>query len=424
MADPSPAPDLAPLSFQQENMLRIMRTWPECGQRYDIARLFELRGPIDAGALVGAVGDVVDRHGVLRTTIGRHEGHYVQRVHVSLVEEVARSVETGSPSSVADRILAGRLRTNDVLGGRPLFRAQLFALAPRHHLLAVAIHHLVCDGLTLYGLWRDLSEFYAARVDGRPPHLPPLTTTYAQYARQQRDRWRTCGEPAMQYWRHVTAGAPERAAWPRPAAAAPRYETATRVYSLQPDEVDAVRRLSRAVRVTPFLVLLAATGAAVARVTGQGDALLLTDLGDRDAVFKARLVGLLLNTRLTRVRPIAGQSCAELVSHVREAWLGSEEYQDVDLDWVLHEIGIGPAALVPVHLDTEDLRANPDFAGAALTPMPLPHADPYWRDWIANWRLAAADWRVEVTHRTSMVAPHAVDAVIGEITHVLRSGAC
>jgi hypothetical protein len=55
----------------------------------------------------------------------------------------------------------------------PLFRTLLLTLSPEEHLLGVVVHHAVDDGCSPPIFDAELTEFYAAFLEGREPRLPP-----------------------------------------------------------------------------------------------------------------------------------------------------------------------------------------------------------------------------------------------------------
>jgi hypothetical protein len=412
------AGEFGPLSFQQEEMVRRLRTFPECARRYDLLRLFDLRGPLDIDCLVSALEAVVHRHAVLRTTIERSGGADMQHVHETIVQPVQCGFGDRTEGFGA-KLLDSRYETEKVLAGLPLFRPEIVALGTDHHLLALGIHHLLCDSLSMFPFCRDLSEYYAAQREARPARLPPLPTTYLEFARMQRRSWPADAARSLPFWRQLTDGAPRHLCWPRRGAADPSYVTASSSFSLSPSSAAKVRRLAIEIRVTPFLVLLAATGAALARVTGQDDLLLGTDFANREAPFKQNLVGHFLNTRLIRVRPKA--TFRGLLLAVRESWLASDDHRDAYLDQVLQELGI--EYLTPVHVAQDDLLVNPDFGGVELSPIPVQCMDPYWREILVNWRIGSDLYGFDVLYRPSCIAASDVAAVADEIATMLRLSA-
>ncbi|MFP2934885.1 condensation domain-containing protein, partial [Pyxidicoccus sp. 3LG] len=54
----------------------------------------------------------------------------------------------------------------------PLYRFRLLRTGPERHVLLLAFHHLLVDGLALEVLLRELGVAYAAFRQGQPPTLP------------------------------------------------------------------------------------------------------------------------------------------------------------------------------------------------------------------------------------------------------------
>lgn len=407
--------EVGPLSLQQEEMVGRLRTFPACAPRYDCVHLFELRGPIDLDRLARAIADVVTRHPTLRTTIETGNDGDVQRVHAAMLEPVAFST-ADTADQLAATLLEARHGTRAATSGRPLFRARVVTLGPDRHILAFTIHHLLCDGLSLFVLWRDLSECYRARRERASPTLPALPLTYVEYARRQRQAAPVCAARAVPFWRAVAGDTPRTAPWPRGTACGNPFETSVGRLVLPADAAGRVRSVARAARVTPFLVLLAASTAAAARVVGS-DILFGTDVATREERWTRDLFGHLLNTRMTRGMADRRLSLYELVRRTRETWLAAEAYQDAYLNEVLRVLEI--PWLPSVMLDEQEYGANPTFPAVSVTPVPVHCTDPYWREFLLTWRMTPAEWSGDIVFRPSCVAPSIVDEISDEIVQVL-----
>jgi hypothetical protein len=402
----------------QEEILSRMQAHPACAQRYDLVRLCELRGELDTDILAAALNDVAARHSALRTLIDAVNGTPVQRVEMRSPLLRERD-DVSSAAEFADALLDERYGLEQVLGGKALFRPQVARLGSDHHLLGIAIHHLHFDSVSQVILWRDLSACYRARLRGEAPALPELGATYLEFSRSQRDEWSASYDDTLAYWSKVVADAPRSIAWPHPDEPAPHYACEVRSFALSASDVEQVRRIALGARVSPFLVLLAATGMALGRVIGQDDLMLGTDFANREAAFKTNMIGAFINTRLTRLR-LAGTSPFSRILHdVREMWLDSDEYNAVHLYPVLQRLGI--PSLASVHLDQEDFAVNPDFPGVTVTSVPTTRLDPYWRDFLLNWRFSGNLDGGDLYYRPSCVDPAAAKAAVEQILHILRS---
>src|SRR5258708_32516601 len=84
----------------------------------------------------------------------------------------------------------------------PLLALKLLKFAPEHHLLLVTMHHIICDGISLGILLRDIAVFYEALVEETQPLLPELPIQFADFAVWQ-EEWRKseAAKASLNFWR-------------------------------------------------------------------------------------------------------------------------------------------------------------------------------------------------------------------------------
>jgi hypothetical protein len=401
-----------PVSCQQEDMIRILRGIPECASRYDFVCPYELRGDLDVSCLAGALEDLVERHAILRTTLDEDGAEPRQLVHRRPLIGLELEEASGKPFELVSQLFAARLSSEQVFAGVPLFRPRLFCLGEHHYLLAVTIHHLLYDGLSMRIFWRDLSEFYDARLSRRDPDLPVLTASYLDFARwQQRDRPLIVG-PAISFWREVLEGAPAEITWPRPRnSSAAEYEAVESRFTISAAGVERLRETARSLRATPFMVLLATTAIAIGRAADQDDVVLGTDFANREEPWRQEMVGHMLNTRLTRARLAPDTSLESVALEVRNAWLAGEEYRDAYIDDVL--AALNRPKQTAVLLEPEESKDGPVFSGISTNWVNLEPSWHYWRELLVSWIRVAAGYEARILYRPARVN-HSVVAAIGE----------
>ena len=182
---PVPRPERLPLSFAQQR-LWFLEQFHGPGTAYNLPFAWRLHGPLDAGALKAALGDVVGRHESLRTVFAAEDGQPYQHVIPAGQVTVPVTVAAADPGELAGLIDAASRHEFDLASELPI-RAWLFALAEDEHVLLLLCHHIASDGWSMEILMADLAAAYAARRDGRAPHWAPLPVQYADYALWQRD---------------------------------------------------------------------------------------------------------------------------------------------------------------------------------------------------------------------------------------------
>jgi amino acid adenylation domain-containing protein len=335
---------VAPLSFGQERLWFLAQLEPD-DRSYNIPLGMRFEGPLDRAALAAALGEVVRRHEVLRTTMAVVDSRPVAVVHdVTRVDLPVTSLtslpEAERPAALRRATVEEGRRAIDLARG-PLFRARLFELGAEDHVLLVVVHHIVSDGWSSSVLNREVVALYRAFTEGKPSPLPELPIRYADYAAWQR-RWLDGDVLAEQldYWKTQLAGAPHTLDLPADRPRLPvRSHRAGRASIVLPlDLAEGLKALARREGATLFMVLLAALDVLLHRYTGQEDILVGSPIAGRSRAETENLIGFFLNTLVLRARPSRGRPFAELLREVKAACLGAYAHQDMPFERLVQEI--------------------------------------------------------------------------------------
>jgi|GEM_PF-1229019 len=175
----TPASGDVPLSLAQQTLLASQELHPDQAVG-NITHAWDLRGPLDADALERAFGRLVARHDALRMSVRRDHGRalaaFAARLPVALPCTLPEGEDPATRLEAAlARIHADQLNGIDLDADR-LWRARLYRVGADHHLLAVTIHHLICDDWSWRILPRDLFALYRVEIgEVAEPDLPPVT---------------------------------------------------------------------------------------------------------------------------------------------------------------------------------------------------------------------------------------------------------
>ncbi|WP_165978152.1 condensation domain-containing protein [Actinomadura darangshiensis] len=283
----SPTPvSRGPLSFNQEFLCMFDQgngAGP-FGPRYTLADGWRLRGDLDIGALRAALTDLVDRHEALRTSLVRGDRDRSQAVQPTSPPEL----EVRDLAGAADRDRAAQELINDVeagthaIGDLPLLRAVLGRFDGADAALVVNTHHTATDGWSMQLIIRDLAELYAARREGRPPRLPEAPS-YVEFAEWERENLTGDAVAASrEHWEKTLPGA-EILALPadRPRPEGEEMVAAVERFVLDGPVAAAALDYAKAMRCSPFMVLLAAYNTALLRMTGVTDLVVPTITSNR-----------------------------------------------------------------------------------------------------------------------------------------------
>ncbi|GAA3375076.1 hypothetical protein GCM10020367_41460 [Streptomyces sannanensis] len=337
---PGKRPSFVPLSHTQRRLWLLNRLDPD-GTQYNLPYAVRLTGDLDVDALRAALGDVTDRHEILRTVfpvLGRETHQFV----VPAVDARPALAPEPAPADLDEltaALTAESDRAFDLTEDLP-FRARLFVVAPGEHVLLMVAHHIAFDGWSADLLARDLSAAYRARVAGAEPDLPGLAVQYADFAVHQQHALGQADDPdspvgrQLAYWTDALRGAPQElrlpADRPRPAIAG---RTGGDVHFTVPDRTrDALTELARGAGVTPFMVVQAALAALLTRLGAGTDIPLGSPVAGRRDEALHDLIGFFVNTLVLRTDTSGDPTFRQLLGRVRETDLDAHAHQDLPYD--------------------------------------------------------------------------------------------
>ncbi|MFP2964422.1 condensation domain-containing protein, partial [Myxococcus sp. 1LA] len=320
-----------PLSFAQQRLWFLDQLEPGSAF-YNVPVVVKLIGTLDVEALRRSFSELVRRHESLRTTFRAQDGVAVQVVSD---ESTARlEVLEVDSSSVKQFAEEEALRPFDLAMG-PLLRATLLKVAEGEHVLVLVMHHIVSDGWSMGILVRELVALYEAYSQGRESPLAELAVQYADYSVWQRE-WLQGEvlEAQLGYWRGQLEGAPAALELPtdkvRPAVQT--YRGATTELEWPKALWEGVKQLAQRESATPFMVLLAAFQAVLARYSGQDDVSVGTAIANRTRAETEGLIGFFVNTLVLRAKLQPEKSFRALLAQVREVTLGAYAHQEVPFE--------------------------------------------------------------------------------------------
>ncbi|HEU4881703.1 MAG TPA: amino acid adenylation domain-containing protein, partial [Longimicrobium sp.] len=328
-----------PLSFAQQR-LWFLEQLGDLGSTYHIPTGLRLQGELDRGALVRTLDRLVERHEALRTTFVEVEGEPVQRIAEESRFHLLEHDLGGHADAEAElrRLVAEESSAPFDLEQGPLVRGRLVRLSADDHVLLITLHHIVSDGWSRGVLTRELAALYGAFRRGDPDPLPPLPVQYADYAAWQR-KWVEGDvlQAQTEYWTTTLSGAPELLELPtdRPRPARQDHAGATVGIDLGEELTAGVKALGQRHGTTPFMTLLAAWAALLARLSGQDDVVVGTPSANRGRAEIEGLIGFFINTLALRVDLSGSPSVAELLARVKERALGAQQNQDIPFEQVV-----------------------------------------------------------------------------------------
>jgi amino acid adenylation domain-containing protein len=328
-----------PLSFAQQR-LWFMERLGDLGATYHIASRLRLKGELDRDALARALDGIVARHEVLRTTFAEVDGVPEQRIAPAEASGFTLA-EHDLGGAELHRVLAEATRAPFDLERGPLIRGRLVRLAADDHVLLITMHHIVSDGWSMGVLFNELSELYAAHVQGREANLPALPVQYADYAAWERE-WieGELLERQASYWERALAGAPELLELPADRVRPRKQDWTGASVNVELDEelAAALKALSRRHGATLFMTLLAGWATVLARLSGQDDVVIGTPSANRGHAEVEALIGFFVNMLPLRVDLSDGPGVGELLQRVKTHAVEAQRNQDIPFERVVERV--------------------------------------------------------------------------------------
>ncbi|MFJ6798040.1 condensation domain-containing protein [Streptomyces sp. NPDC091268] len=413
-----------PASFGQKR-LWLLEQAQSGAALYTMRAALRMRGPVDAGALERALGEVVARHEVLRSVL-RLDGNDIAQVVLAPRPVPLPVVEVAGGPDAAAAVADELSRVPFDLAAGPLLRCTLLRIGQDDHVLLALVHHSVCDGLSLGVLLRELTALYEPCLHGAGHALAELPLQYADYAVWLREQVASGAlEGQAQYWGERLAGVRElRLPADLPHPATRTWKAVSAPVKVAAPVVRQLRMTAPGGGVTASMVALAAYAVVLGRWSGQQDVVVGMPIAGRPEVDLEPLVGFFVNTLPVRVDLSGDPSFSEVLGQVRDRCV--EAYSNGDLPFELmverahadRRAGRLPLAQTLLNVQQSVPLGLAEIAGVELEPFPLPEGALHFdaiadlvedRDAVTGRVSLSADL---FTERTAQLAASSLPAVL------------
>jgi len=345
---PCPANQRDTLSFAEQRLWLLDQLEPN-HPFYNMPLAARLVGPFDAKAFGEALNLLAARHETLRYSYtdanGQPQRHVAHTVDIRPQVVDLRPSTTGEPAidqPALEQRMREQARVPFALDAPPLLRCVLYELSDDERVVLLVMHHIVSDGWSMWVMLGELAALYE-EAQSKQCHsaLLPLPIQYSDFAVWQRQRI-TSQVLAEQtkYWQGQLADAPPSLELPtdHPRSPNPDFEGAVLSFDLPSPLSDELRRLADTAGVTPFMLLMAAYQAWLARYTGQQDLCVGTVVANRTKTELERLIGFFVNTLALRADLSGDPTFNDLLQQVRRTSLEAQANQDLPFDKLIETV--------------------------------------------------------------------------------------
>jgi thioesterase domain-containing protein len=310
--------------------------------------MWQCRGELNVDLLATAFTLAVRRHEMLRTTFAMVDGNLAQIIGrpypVPLPVKDLQHVPDAATSKEAGVLIREHAAYRMDLHNGSLLALKLLKFAPQHHLLLVTMHHIICDGISLGILLRDIAVFYEALMEEKEPLLPELPIQFADFAVWQ-EEWRKSegAKASLNFWRETLGKDFGRIELPHDASPEGVRDTRTDSESgdietqlISPELTAAAHELCRNQNVTLNILLFSIFCALLYRVTGQRDIVVGSPCANRNEDTE-ELIGLFMNIQVLRVQVEDGETFRDLLTRVQDWTLGAYENQELPFEELIYD---------------------------------------------------------------------------------------
>ncbi|MEM7582121.1 MAG: amino acid adenylation domain-containing protein [Acidobacteriota bacterium] len=311
---PAGLEDAYPLTRMQRGMLYHMELDPTSPAYHNISS-FHLRGRFNAEAFRRALGHVMKRHAVLRTSFEMTAfSEPLQLVHEHAEPAFEMEDLVDLTEAEQEAVLAGLVDREKAirfdLRQPPLLRFVVHRLAEDDFWITLAENHAILDGWSLTSILREVFDLHEIFLQGGVmPAEEPLTVAFRDYVRLEKEA--EASDEQYRFWQQELEGS-VLLKLPRRLSGTERLNVsgppqATLPVELSPALRAGLAELARAQGVPLKSVCLAAHVKAMSLIGGINDIVTgIPSQGRPEDVDGERLRGLFINTMPFRARLAAG----------------------------------------------------------------------------------------------------------------------
>ncbi|HEV7362529.1 MAG TPA: condensation domain-containing protein, partial [Mycobacterium sp.] len=408
----------------------------------------KLSGPWDIEALIAAVGDVVARHEILRTSYVEIDGVPYQVVNPAGDLPIRRAAFDGagqdSAAWLTEQLDAERRHCFELDGERPIRIAVLRTGGDAdEHVLSFVVHHIASDHWSAGVLFADVLTAYRARRVGEVPSWAPLRVQYADFAAWQSaflgdssGQESAIASEQREFWTRQLAGMPEdtglRPDFPRQPV--PSGEGKSVDFSIDSATRGKLTELCRELGITEFMLLQTAVAVVLHKAGGGVDIPLGTPVAGRTEAELDQLIGFFVNIVVLRNDLDGNPTLREALTRARETALAAYAHQDLPFDRVVDSVSPvrslsrNPLFQVVVHVRdhlpaTRVIDSGPgdgeDTVCTSLDPIfDMAHAD-LSINFFGTDASAGAGYHCNVIFRTELYSRSTIERLAGWLARII-----
>jgi amino acid adenylation domain-containing protein len=328
---------------KQQQRLWVLDQVEYTAAAHNIPLCLRLQGKLDRKVLERSFRALVERNTVLGSSFVAMDGEPTcvcpRAADVSLSYIDLTRLPESQRIDAALRSAKEQLARPFDLSQDGLLRATLFSVGAEDHLLAIAVHQIVCDARSTDVLAAELAALYTAFVAGQP--VPAPRPVYADYIRRQQDYLASSRfEADLAFWKNklngVSVGLELPADRPRPAVQT--FRGAQKAFMIESDLLAHLKEFCGEQGKSLFTVLLSGFVAVLHRYSGSEDLICGTEVSEEDLGAAGGFIGPASNYLVLRFDSSGDPSFLELLKRTERVLGDAAQHRELPFATLLENL--------------------------------------------------------------------------------------
>ncbi|MDF2802807.1 MAG: amino acid adenylation domain protein [Anaerocolumna sp.] len=303
---------------------------------YNVPTIVKIEGLIDSEKLEKAFTKIIERHEALRTTFDFVDEMLVQKIHKSSDFNLEYEIIEGYQEEDVNASISQFIRPFSLSSGS-LIRAKLFGSNSEKSILAIDMHHIICDGISKKLFIKELFTLYSDK------QLEELKLQYKDFAEWQNEMYRS-GEMKKyeDYWMNQFKGELPvlniSTDYKRPSVQS--FEGDYFEFLISKEASANLKTIALECGCTLNIVLLAAYNILLSKYSGQEDIIVGIVTSGRTNNSLNNTLGMFVNTLALRNYPCADKTFTEFLKEVKNNFLDAVDNQEYPFDEIIDKLGL------------------------------------------------------------------------------------
>jgi surfactin family lipopeptide synthetase A len=331
---------IAPLSHAQKKLFFLQAYSPKTSA-YNMAFCCDVEGVLDVEKINLAFGQLLLRHGALRTSFRMNDGDTSQVIVAPTGDEQLQFVPDDNGDEWVDAQIEKLAREPFDLCQAPLIRPYLFQRRGNRQTVLLVAHHIIFDMRSAEICLSELFTIYCALIAGHQPDLQPPPLDFGDFANWQHSPQRAKQLDAqLRYWSKQLADAPPTIELPTDFV---RPKELSHSGGWLDSELDdslgaALIQLAAQTSCTPSTIVFAVFQVFLARISASRDLVIGMPVESRNLVELEDTVGFFLNTLAIRFAVDGNPTFRSVLTKTRKCLLDAFNHNDLAFERLVEEL--------------------------------------------------------------------------------------